>query len=47
MIILTPNKAKIIPECEKFNSRMLPLDMETLDRWKCPYCMNEKEKLEL
>ena len=40
MIILTPKKAKVIPECNKCGSKMLPLDMEKLDVWKCPYCMN-------
>ncbi len=45
-LILTPNGSYKIPECEKCNSRMLPMDLERIEKdiWKCPHCMNEQKE---
>ena len=43
-LLLTPQGAYKIPECEKCGSRMIPKDMVPENGvWKCPYCINEQE----
>jgi len=46
MLILDENGRSFkVPECEKCDSKMLPLELDHIEKnmWKCPYCMNEKK----
>ena len=42
LLLLTPNKAFCVPECEKCEARMVPKDWDNIstskDEWKWPRC---------
>jgi len=44
-LIIQNSKGYKIPECEKCDSYMLPLELDHIekDMWKCPHCMNERK----